>query len=142
MLYQNGNDIYFRLKTAEGAYVTSIAANVLTAGSWHTAMATWDGAEQRVYLDGILGDTDANIGTLDVAGSGNNWTIGTDHDDFNDADCIISHVALYKRAITVGEIAEIYTLDLAYWLERKMMGVYKAPVAVGTILPHIMQLSA
>ncbi|MFF0395928.1 OmpL47-type beta-barrel domain-containing protein [Streptomyces sp. NPDC005248] len=48
-------------------------------GQWYDAVATWDGRNVNLYVDGVLASTTAAAGSLTVPASGaQNWTLGAD----------------------------------------------------------------
>ncbi|MFD4230845.1 OmpL47-type beta-barrel domain-containing protein [Streptomyces sp. NPDC058545] len=51
----------------------------IVPGRWYDAVATWDGQNVKLYLDGELAATTAAAGSLTVPASGaQNWTLGAD----------------------------------------------------------------
>lgn len=51
----------------------------IVPGRWYDAVATWDGTNVKLYVDGVLASTTAAAGsfTIPVAGA-QNWTLGAD----------------------------------------------------------------
>lgn len=48
-------------------------------GRWYDAVATWDGQNVKLYVDGVLASSTAAAGPLTVPASGaQNWTLGAD----------------------------------------------------------------
>ncbi|MFJ6214872.1 LamG-like jellyroll fold domain-containing protein [Streptomyces sp. NPDC092296] len=51
----------------------------IVPGRWYDAVATWDGQNVKLYVDGVLASTTAAAGSLTAPVSGaQNWTLGAD----------------------------------------------------------------
>ncbi len=116
----DGNVLRFRLKTDDGQAVpTLIAGNLgdpLMAGQWHHVAATWDGADMKVWQDGVevgaLPKGGAKVDTDDTA----KVAIGSQPTDAFAADPAhvakyfdgtIDDVVIYNRALDAGEMGEL-----------------------------------
>ena len=73
---------------------------------WHHAVATYDGAEMKIFIDGSLKKTTATTGNLQSSTS--NLYIGNQA-TLNFFPGILDEVLLYSRPLTVEEINTIYT---------------------------------
>lgn len=82
-------------------------------GNWHYAAATYDGAEKKVYIDGVLSASDTVSGLINptispvamagrVADNAGNWVF----QDF--MTCVLDDVSVYNYAQDAGVIAQIY----------------------------------
>jgi YD repeat-containing protein len=100
--WQNdGEDINGRVRTADVP---------ITAGQWYHVVATWDGANQKIYVNGVeqvLSPTLLTTGT--GWGSTPAWSIGRSHPSAPfQFDGKISDVRLYTGALSATEIANLY----------------------------------
>jgi len=92
-------------------YEQAVGTSDITDGAWHHVAGTYDGAEIKIYIDGVLEDTVAWAGGV-VYDSTNVVAIGARSDDgstmtrFLDGD--IDDARLYGRAITQSEVITIY----------------------------------
>ena len=123
----------------DGGWQATGTNNVVNDGIWHTLSFVMEqGVGIRLYIDGVFlgSDTLGNI-AADVFGHrlGRQAQAAAGYATFELEFC-----ARHHRVLTPNQISLIHALDLAYWLERRMAGIYSAPAAVGTILPHMMQL--
>ena len=108
-LFYNGNNlIYYR---TYGLSTTDLTVNTSTAGvvnnQWNNVVATWDGTNKRIYVNGILRVTSTNLtGTVTQNTTGAAY-IGIYGNfagyPFNGR---ISKTSIYNRALTLGEIQQ------------------------------------
>ncbi len=90
------------------------AKNLLTAGSWHHVVCTFDGTTMRLYIDGKLADT--NVSKHKTINKGKNFFIGCVVGDPNATDPaytqtkyfpgLIDEVSVYNRALADSEVSE------------------------------------
>ena len=109
--YSNTNEANV-LKLTSTGIVNSWQGNDLTAtvavstGSWHNIVATFDGTDRKIYLDGILVGSDQpgsshNVTTI------SNLTVGVGNIASAEYfDGLISNVYIYDFALDLGEIYE------------------------------------
>ncbi len=92
-----------------GTQRTLAGAAVPTTG-FHHVVGTWDGTNQRVYLDGVLGATSANFAGALTTGTSS--LIGT----FDKASLffngVIDDVAAYNYALSSTQVASHYNAAL------------------------------
>jgi hypothetical protein len=85
----------------------------LVAGQWYHVAATWDGANVRIYVNGVLDNTPAarsgtiGIDTRSLYMGGRSG--GTDMFDGH-----IQDIRLYNRSLTAAEVAKLAALN-GYW---------------------------
>lgn len=112
MWYQSGSVFMFQLEDTAGTthYVTTA---IPSAGLWHHAAATWDGALLRLYLDGLVVSSTPFTGAIRC--DSNPTYIGADDDNGDDvpdggwAGCI-DEVRIYNRGLSSNEVRQIYGL--------------------------------
>lgn len=112
-LFFNGdNTIYYR---TYGLSTTDLAVNTTTAGivnnQWNNIVATWDGTNKRIYVNGVLSATSANLtGTVTQNTTGPAY-IGI-YGSFAGYPFSgrIATTYLYNRALTLSEILQNYNL--------------------------------
>jgi hypothetical protein len=83
---------------------------VIASGVWYHWVATYDAATRRVrsYIDGAL-DADFTLDApLDL---GEGIRVGMDHHDDNSMDGWIDEVAIWTRALSEEEVAELHARD-------------------------------
>ena len=102
-----GPKLRFRLKTA-GNTSTLIGTQTIAPGSWVYAVATYDGTTMRLYTNGVETGSMSKSGVLDT-----NSNVGVRIGDNPGADRkrfsgIIDDVAIYNRALTATEVADLY----------------------------------
>ena len=112
MWYESGSAFMFQLEdTAGNAHHISTA--IPTAGLWHHAAATWDGAVLRLYLDGsVVGSTPF---TGAIRYDTNPIYIGADDNDGDDVPDegwagSVDEVRIYNRGLSSSEVSQIYHL--------------------------------
>ncbi len=133
----NDLTVVCRINTSAGttthAGLTEVAANT----GWHFFVGTWDGANVRVYLNGVLENTpEANAGNLDDSnlplGIGGHQASNTRR--FNG---LVRNAFIYDWALSLGEIQQLYrNPDLPFQQYPAWWG--KAPAAGGLSIPIAM----
>lgn len=105
------NLLTFILDTSAGAATTYTADTDMNTGEWYHVVATYNGSQVRLYLNGQLDDTPvARTGTVStnnldlIVGSG--WS-GTNPNAFP-FDGLIDEVAIYNRSLSAQEIQDRY----------------------------------
>jgi hypothetical protein len=63
----------FRLKTAGNTATLIASSGTLVANTWFHAAAVYDGAQMRLYLDGVLVGSRAQTGSLTVSSGKQTW---------------------------------------------------------------------
>jgi hypothetical protein len=110
--YEFGQAFIFQLEDTSGTphYVSTA---IPSPGVWHHVAGVWDGAVLRLYLDGAAVDSAPFSGI--VRYDSNPIYIGADDNDGDDiADegwkGAIDEVRIYGRALSQGEVLQIYGL--------------------------------
>ena len=86
-------------------------SNNLKVNKWHHITGVVDGSESRIYLDGILRGTAANIGNINES-SNSIWIGGQDRQYYNYLfNGSIDDVKIYNRVLSDSEIDEEYNLS-------------------------------
>jgi len=110
LFYNNDNTIYFRTK---GLSTEDLSVNRVTAGvennKWNYIVATWDGTNKRIYVNGNLVATSSNLtGTITQNSTGAAY-VGIYGNfagyPFNGK---ISQTKVYNRTLTASEILQNY----------------------------------
>lgn len=104
---QSGLGIRFLLDGVEGGDL--LWPTVPSLEQWHYVAGTYDGARQRIYIDGVLAEDRGATGLIHTANG--SLAIGgvfdsTDHVDFFDGT--IDEVRIYDRALAPHEIGNLY----------------------------------
>jgi hypothetical protein len=111
LFYNSGNNsIYYR---TYGLSTTDLVVNSTTAGvvnnQWNNVVATFDGTNKRIYVNGILRATSANLTGTVTQNSTGIALIGrhgnTSAYPFNGR---IAQTQIYNRALTAAEIQQNY----------------------------------
>jgi hypothetical protein len=103
-LVGKGVDSYQVMTDSTNVYgynnVTSVASTPLSSGAWHHVVMTYDGANQKIYIDGVLQTTNPATGVIRTNNS--NLEIGQGFAGK------IDDVKIYNRAISQEEITAAY----------------------------------
>ena len=100
----NTSDTSIQLQwTAPGGWVYS---------AWHHCVLTYNGTTESLYIDGVLRTSAAATGVIQTCTSA--FQIGTGNLALNGA---IEGVTLHSRALSAGEIADIYSSPWSYLLD-------------------------
>lgn len=101
-----GDRIY--LQTYDGSYKTVASTTDVVDGTWHHVCGTKEGTTGKIYVDGILEDTDTisnvsiSTGFLSI---GVQWrSTGSEHY----FDGAIAGVGIWTRALSAAEIGSMY----------------------------------
>uniref|UniRef100_A0A6M3IMR0 Putative lectin/glucanase superfamily protein n=1 Tax=viral metagenome TaxID=1070528 RepID=A0A6M3IMR0_9ZZZZ len=130
LLYVNGTGdiVTFLSKTTGSVSSTSPAINL---SQWYYAVATYDGANQRLYLNGALVDTDAQTGALqdedDVFSIGG-WPESGSMSSFFDGR--ITGAFLSSTVMSAAEIAADYQRGLKFIESPTPDTLYVAPTGI------------
>jgi hypothetical protein len=101
--------------SVSGKYYPSIGGGntgvKLALDAWTFLMATYDGANAKVYQNGVLRKTIPVVGVIDY-GTSKDLSIGTDSPYYNKENFngLIDDVRIYNRALTSNEVMRIYNL--------------------------------
>ncbi len=87
------------------ATVSAIGTTTITDGNWHYAVGTFDGANLKIYVDGVLEATTANATTPSIGSFALN--IGADNGGINKFNGSLDELSVWNRAITASEITSI-----------------------------------
>jgi hypothetical protein len=101
----------FGLKAEDTGYLYSAGGNP-QLNTWHHVVGTYDGAMQRIYLDGELVFEQPATGAIDwdPLGDEDGFEIGRYNDDNEHLVLtgMIDDVMVYNRALNSGEVAQVY----------------------------------
>ena len=107
LFYNSSNDIYYR---TYGLSTLDLPVNTSTAGvvnnQWNNVVATWDGTNKRIYVNGVLRATSATLtGTVtqNTTGAAFIGIYGGGGYPFNGR---IAQTQIYNRALTAAEIQQ------------------------------------
>jgi hypothetical protein len=107
-------DLTAEIRKGGGNVVQCIASGAITAGNTYYVAMTWDGDLLRLYLNGVLVDTDNGIagGKLD-SGADDKWfRIGAASDGSLTFDGVLDEVAVFEKALSAERIAAHYEAGL------------------------------
>jgi uncharacterized repeat protein (TIGR01451 family) len=76
-------------------------------GEWVHVAATYDGANIKLYINGVLDSTTAYVGTL--PGGTEEWRIGRRHDVTDYFDGTLDEIRIYNRDLSNTEIGNLYS---------------------------------
>lgn len=89
-------------------------------GVWHHAVSTYDGANMRVYVDGVLKQTCAATGSINISGGG--IEIGSFSSTGYPFKGVIDEVRIYNRALSASEISTLYKAGTAVLIKSAVSG--------------------
>ena len=121
--------IYANIGNGTSSWINTVSAP-LSAGVWHHVVQTYDGATNRLYVDG--GAPVSGTGTLiDTA---NNLLIGswnTTSEFFNGK---IDEVRIYDRALTATEVTALHdSIVIAPDTISNAIGIFKRKVTIANV---------
>lgn len=103
----------FLVVTADGTYGAT-TSNVDLDSGFHHIVATYDGAEVKIYLDGALEDTNPATGAFAAGGDPPltvDWHIGAGENTATRfANGIFDEVRIYTRALEQADITALYNM--------------------------------
>ncbi len=103
----------FLVITANGTYGAT-TPNIDLDSGFHHIVATYDGAEAKIYLNGALEDTNAATGTINAPADSPltvDWHIGAgENTSQRFANGIFDDVRIYTRALEQADINSLYTM--------------------------------
>jgi hypothetical protein len=103
--YQQGGNFYFFINQWNGAHIVSVSKTTFSLTSF---VATYDGANLKLYENGILRQTGSPF-TSNVSNSATNLEIGRGSGVNNFVwNGNISQVSIYNRALTAAEVQQNY----------------------------------
>jgi type II secretory pathway pseudopilin PulG len=104
--HQSSNQIEFFIYDNGAWYNTWYALNTSFNGFWHHLAGTYDRSQLKLYVDGVLRDTEAHIGS--IKSTAYNVYIG---ENSQETGCYyngnIDDVRIYNRALSANEIAQL-----------------------------------
>ncbi|MFA6077782.1 MAG: LamG domain-containing protein [Candidatus Paceibacterota bacterium] len=89
-------------------------------GVWHHAVSTYDGTNMRVYVDGVLKQTCAATGSINISGGG--IEIGSFSSTGYPFKGVIDEVRIYNRALSASEISDLYKAGGAVLIKSAVSG--------------------
>lgn len=98
--------LQFRLRTGSSTTTLTATSGTLPVNTWYHAVATYDGATMRLYLNGVEVGATAKTGTLATSTSVP-VSIGRSPEGSNYMTGAIDDVRLYDRALTTSQIAAL-----------------------------------
>ena len=102
----NGNCKALFWTTAGGTLLHQGTAGFQSSSAWHYQVATYDGAQGCLSIDGATQECWVKTGTLDT--NSTSWTSGSFSNSINYMRGYIDELALWSRAITPTEITALY----------------------------------
>ncbi|MBI4973075.1 hypothetical protein HZC27_00480 [Candidatus Roizmanbacteria bacterium] len=107
-LYNEFNPARYRFlaSTTGTNAITADSTSLITAGKWDFLVVTYDGANIRLYLNNILEATTPFTGSI-IDGTAP-FLIGRPFGTSATFDGKIDEVSVWKRALTTGEITQLY----------------------------------
>lgn len=103
LLENPSNTFRFRI-TAGGADVNVADTSTHLLNTWYNVVGTYDGSNMRIYVNGVLKNTQAQSGTL--ATNSVSAKIGTFQGTNYNLTGRISNVSIYNRTLTTSEIQQ------------------------------------
>ena len=108
----SGGDIRLSFRLKAGGTTTELVASsgTLKVDTWTLGIATYNGSEMRIYMDGELVGSIAKNGALDIDTTAD-VRIGADPDNANYFDGIIGELALLNRTFSETEVANYFKMS-------------------------------
>lgn len=89
-------------------------------GVWHHVVSTYDGVNMKVYVDGVLKQTCAATGSINLTGGG--IEIGSFASTGYPFKGVIDEVRIYNRALSASEITTLYKAGSAVLIKSAVSG--------------------
>ena len=83
-----------------------VASQPLNLNTWYYVVGTYDGAEQKIYIDGQLVASEAWTNTFTI---NSNIQVGKDLQGGQYFNGIIDDIRIYNRAISQAEVTDLFT---------------------------------
>ena len=99
------DDLYLYTSNGSSANNTFVL-NVLSLNNWYHCVATYDGANLKIYLDGVLQSTTAS--TITLKDSNEPVYIGAYVGSLDPSDNTTAQPRIYNRALTAEEVQRSY----------------------------------
>ncbi len=122
---RGNNQLRFKVTTTGGAARPAIQVADLKTGEWINVVGVYDGANAKIYLNGVLKGTLPLTGTVNP---GQAATLGKSGTTFFSGE--IDNVKVFNRALTAQEVADLYT-------QSKTIGVSPNPSDVTLNAPVV-----
>ena len=104
IIYRDNTDLVLLVKGTSGS--ATLTAEGLFDGDWHQVVTVRNGTTFQLFVDGQLSSsTVATVGDIDNT---NTLRIGASSDSTGDYDGRIDDVRMYTRALTSGDVAQLY----------------------------------
>lgn len=101
LLYPNGT-LGFELGRPQPASSFGVGSQPMTDGAWHYVVASWEGKEVLIYVDGLPVGQGAYDGEFAAPGGG--FRIGFAGFGWGSAKLDVADVTVYGRALSPGEV--------------------------------------
>lgn len=92
----------------QGDVTQGVSYDIALGTEWHFVVMTYDTSDIRGYVDGVLVAGPTAATGVGLAGAIDNFTIGAQRNATNFTSGIIDDVAVFNRALTATEIANLY----------------------------------
>lgn len=111
----NGDQrISFGMETSGGNWVMPIVRSTtyLQTGRWYHVLATWDSSGAKMYVNGVLENSNSNAYT--AATTTGRLVIGArfDQSAYDSLDGVLDNVIIYNRALTAAEVLQLYNAQI------------------------------
>lgn len=113
MVSRSGADLQFAKDHSNSPLV---ASGVFTAGQWHHVACTYDGAEERIYVNGVLRASRAQTGAVPTANEP--LYVGARQGSSVFFDGAIDEVRLYDSALAMAEVSSLYANGALTYIEE------------------------
>ena len=137
----------FTIKQSNNTYKTTTPGGSFSQGQWIHFLATWSGSNLTMYVDGSsVGTNDTWDGTVSSVVSSSDIRLGyyQDASDNLFTDSILSDLRIFDRALSSGQVAQLYYAGLGSHQEaaavkrfanpEEPMDYYKMDEGTGTTL--------
>ena len=115
------------------------APSTYAYGVWYFVVATYDGANVRLYQNGVLVATQATTGNF-IYGSGGFIRFGANAGGAENFYGLIDNVRFYSnRALTASEVRRLYTEPFAGIITPRRRIISQAAAAGGVFTPYYWQ---
>ena len=107
----NNGELFCEFNAAGEPYATNQVIvdlpSAIPVGQWSHVVCTYDNADLKIYVDGVLVGTQP-IGAKSVVNSASNLRIGSNDNNGSFFHGLIDEVEVFSRALTAAEVSAIY----------------------------------
>ena len=129
---------WFSYSGSHGMFLTD-SGDAVSLDTWYLIVCTFDGANARVYIDGVLKKTSTAV-SGSIATTANDLWLGQNVSNSNPFSGQISCVGISDRALSAVEVQQLYSQPWSmFGHELPMFGVGAAGISIPLVMQQMNQ---